>query len=73
MFLQHRCENNVGVMTDMYNSYTTSVQTFATIEKERLPVTVDAAVLNNNIVSNSYLYGLQIIIFSCVRHKILFF
>ena len=64
-------------MTDTYNSYTMSVQTFRTIEKERLPlpVTVDAAVINN-IISKSYLYGLQIIIFFMYKamvHKILFF
>ena len=56
MFLQYRRENNVAVMTDTFTSYTMSQQTFQGIERESLPVNVDATVVNNNIVSNSYLY-----------------
>jgi len=43
---------NVGVMTDTFASYTMSEQTFRTIERESLPVTINAIVVNNNIVSN---------------------
>ena len=76
MFLQYGREMNVGVMTDTLISYTMSLQTFKTIERESLPITIDAIVVNNNIVSNWYLYGLQIITFlmyNAMVHNILFF
>ena len=43
---------NVGVMTDTFASYTMSEQTFRNIENQGLPVTINAIVVNNNIVSN---------------------
>ena len=63
MFLQYRRDNNVSVMTDTFTLYTMSQQTFQGTERESLPVNIDATVVNNNIVSISYLYRLQIIIF----------